>query len=151
MKGARELARTVANKVSRGNNPVAERRQARDSGKAPLDKELFKNVLQLFIEKHVEKPSKTLRSGEEIKRMLNSEVLPVWRDRTIKSITTADVSDLVEGIRARGADVMANRVFAAIRKLFNWASAPTRGIISVSPCGGVEVTPEISRDRTNRI
>ena len=56
--------------------------------------------------------------------------------------------DLLDGIAAkpRNAPITANRVLAAIRKMFNWAVA--QDIIAASPCRGVErPAPEQGRDR----
>lgn len=143
LNAARHAARTASNEVATGKNPSAAKREAKRSGKAPADKDLFKNVVKLFIAKH----SSKLRSAEEVSRMLNRDVLPPWGDKNIQSITKRDVIDLLDAIRERGADVMANRVFAATRKLFNWACA--RDIIKTSPCDGVKPpSPETMRDRT---
>jgi len=56
------------------------------------------------------------------------------------------VIDLLDGIVEAGKPIAANRTFAAVRKLFNWAVA--RDIIPTSPCAGVKApSPERARDR----
>ena len=73
-------------------------------------------------------------------------VLPRWRRRLIKDITRRDVLDLLDGLVESGRPLAANRVLAAIRKLFNWAMA--RDIIASSPCAGVKPpSAENVRDR----
>jgi hypothetical protein len=48
-------------------------------------------------------------------------VLPCWGDRDIASIRRSDVAQLVKDVQLNNGPVMANRVLAHIRKLFNWA------------------------------
>jgi integrase len=73
-------------------------------------------------------------------------VLPRWRGRLMRDITRRDVLDLLDRVVDTGKPIAANRVFSAIRKMFNWAVA--RDIIATSPCAGVKPpSAERSRDR----
>ena len=52
----------------------------------------------------------------------------------------------LDGIIARGSPIQANRVFAALRRLFAWALE--RGLIEVSPIASLRTpSAEIARDR----
>ena len=74
------------------------------------------------------------------------EVLPLWGNRDIGTITKRDVRELVEGMVDRGVPIMANRVHAYLRRMFKWAAG--RDIIEVNPAASVEKpTREVSRDR----
>ena len=76
---------------------------------------------------------------------VGGDVIPVWKGRKVQDITKRDVIALLDGVNDR-APIMANRVLAAIRKLFNWCLA--RDVISVSPCTLVHPpAPERSRER----
>jgi hypothetical protein len=56
------------------------------------------------------------------------------------------VVDLLDRIVDSGRPIAANRTFAAVRKMFNWAVS--RDILTASPCAGVKPpTPERARDR----
>jgi integrase len=56
------------------------------------------------------------------------------------------VIDLVEGIVERGAEIQANRTFARLRALFNWAIEKDR--LLASPLARMEApTKERTRDR----
>jgi integrase len=78
--------------------------------------------------------------------MLEKDVLDVWGHRRIQDIGKRDVIELLDGIVDRGGGLTANRVFAAIRKLFNWAI--TRAIIVSSPVTGIKPPlAEVRRDR----
>jgi integrase len=69
-----------------------------------------------------------------------------WGHRKIADITRADVNRFLDGIVDRGSPIAANRVFAALRKLFGWAE--TRYALSANPCDRVErPSAEVSRDR----
>jgi len=139
---AREAAQDALRAVSKGADPaalkVAKRRAAVDG----VDRDLFKNVVAEFLERHV----KANKSRAEVDRMFKHDVLPKWGERQIQNITRRDVNELMDGLVDRGVGPMANRVFSIIRKLFNWAIG--RDIISVSPCAGVRPpVDEVSRDR----
>jgi integrase len=69
-----------------------------------------------------------------------------WGHRKISEITRADVNRLLDDIVDRGAPIGANRVFSALRKLFNWAEG--RYGLEVNPCSRVQrPSAENSRDR----
>lgn len=73
-------------------------------------------------------------------------IVDKWGHRPIATITRAEVIALLDEIVDRGAPVMANRVLAALRKLFNWSIE--RGLLETSPCDKVKPpTAERSRDR----
>jgi integrase len=138
--GARQLARIAANDLARGLNPAA--RKAQRSPLVNVDCDLFKNVAEDFAKRHLA----GLDSGAEFKRLLDKLVLPHWSEKNIQDITKRDVIDLLDSLKDRGMTVGANRVFATVRKLMNWAVG--RDIIKASPCNGI--TPpaeERSRDR----
>jgi hypothetical protein len=65
-------------------------------------------------------PRKFKRSADEDERILNVEVLPRWRDWSVRELTRRDVRMLVHRVAER-APIMANRVLAVIRKMLNFA------------------------------
>ena len=111
-----------------------------------LGSDLFSAVAAEFVERHAKR--NTRASSATRNRALGSKrrLLPKWGNRRVQDITKRDVLDLLDGIVDRGGGLSANRVLAAIRKLFNWAVQ--RGIVTASPAGGIKAPlPEISRDR----
>lgn len=88
--------------------------------------ETFRDVATAFIDRHVDK--KELRSKGEIERQLECYVYPEWGDEPFLSIRRKRVADLLDKIEDRkagatgdmGGPVMADRVLATLRKLFNW-------------------------------
>ena len=79
-------------------------------------------------------------------RFLNCEVVSRWRGRRLSEIKRADVLDMLDEIVDRGSPIAANRYFADVRNLCNWAVG--RGLIDVSPCVGIRPPSAVkSRDR----
>lgn len=80
--------------------------------------ETFKEVAKRFIERHVEKQA--LRSAYEIKRQFERYIYPEWGSEPFVSVRRAKVIELLDRIEDNSGPVMADRVLATLRKLFNW-------------------------------
>jgi integrase len=170
LKAARELGRKALRVAAEGRDPAAEKQQAKTEAKRHAAEELrgqrdlFENVAREFIERYAKprasqkgKPEAWQETGrilglrpdpEDATKLIErgGDVIPQWRGRKIQEITKRDIVDLLDRVNDRGSPIMANRVLAAVRKLFNWATS--RDIIAVSPCAGVEPpASENSRDR----
>lgn len=77
---------------------------------------------------------------------LRMRFLPRFRGRAPDTIKRAEIRALLDDIVDQGANVTANRTFAAIRKLFNWAME--RGELDASPCIGIAApAKEVQRSR----
>jgi integrase len=140
LKAARETGAKALRAVAEGRDPGQEKAHAR-----ALQLHSLESVVEQFLDRHVRRLNrpKTIRETE---RALRQHVLPRWRGRSIDSITRRDVLDVLDRVVDGGAPVMANRVLAATRKLFNWALS--RDIIAASPVAGVKPpTLERARDR----
>lgn len=147
LKGARQVARDQLRVLATGVDPAAQKRVAKRQAReeAADDRDLVRTVSDQFLERYL-KPRAKPGYYASTKRILDKDVLPLWGGRKVQSITRRDVLDLLDGVVARGAAVQANRVLAAVRKLFAWAVS--RDIINASPVVGVKApTPEKSRDR----
>jgi integrase len=73
------------------------------------------------------------------------DVLKKWKGRRIDAIKRRDVIALLDEIASEHA-VHANRVLAALRRMFNWAIE--RDLMEASPCAQVKApSQETSRDR----
>ena len=136
LKAARELGAKALRAVAEGRDPGQEKAQQPDS---------IESVAEQFIERHVRRLNRPL-TIQATERALRQHVLPRWRGRTVDSITRRDILDVLDRVVDNGMPVMANRVLAAVRKMFSWAAS--RDIIAVSPCAGVKPpTVEKPRDR----
>src|SRR5262249_57204180 len=92
-------------------------------------------MVEAFLERHVRRSTRP-RTAQETGRLRRHHVLPRWRGRMVHDITRRDVLDILDRVVDGGAPIAANRVFAAVRKFFNWCVA--RDILPASPCAGVK-------------
>jgi integrase len=83
--------------------------------------------------------------GKEIERLFRVEIIPKLGDKRIGAVTKPDIRDLLDTIVDRGSPITANRTFATLRQLFNWAV--DRDLITASPMPRSAPAPETARDR----
>ena len=132
---ARARARGLLADVVKGSDPAGVKRAEREAG-------TFADLAHTYIEKYA-KPRK--RSWQEDERILSKYVPRSWQSRPASTIARHEVRDLLDAIAER-APIMANRVLACLRKVFNYAIQ--RDLIEASPCALIErPAPERQRDR----
>jgi integrase len=135
---ARDAAEDARTEIRNGGDPSGERRAARA---APTD--TVAALIKEYVEKHVRV---NMRGRVEEERVLNVEVLPFWNDCSVRALTRRDIRELVGRIVDRGSPVMANRVLAIVRRLFNfgvrndWLDANPASLIG-------KAGREVSRER----
>lgn len=135
---AREEARRLVGEVAAGRDPQSAKEAARTSTVGVTVAEVF----ETFFARHV---SRT-KVGKEYRGAFRNEVLPYWGSRPVEKVTKRDVIRMLDRIVDRGASIRANRVFAYVRKFFNWCVE--RDLIASSPCNGVRSpSEERQRDR----
>jgi integrase len=144
---AREKAREALRGAQGGKDLAAEKIDARRA-------ETFAELADEYIERHASKK----RSGREDVRLLKGSphkkrtgkkphvpLVTRWGSRKVKEITRRDVRDLIDDVGAR-APIMANRVLALVRKMFNFGIE--RDWLEVNPCHMVKrAAAERQRDR----
>jgi integrase len=104
--------------------------------------ETFRAAAALFVERHV---TPNVKNAKEVERIL-SEAVAAWGPRPVTAVTRRDVIALLDRVVDRGAPIQANRLLAALRRMFNWFLEGD--MVPASPC--VNVKPpaaERSRDR----
>jgi integrase len=146
---ARKAGQAALGELARGNDPAAQKREAKVTARATARAEeraaldVVEKVVEEFIERYA-KPN--TRDWRETQRLLRKDVVAAWQGRRLSEIGKADIHRLLDKMVDRGAAVTANRTFAQFRKLCRWAVS--RGIIEHNPCDGVEApTKETPRDR----
>lgn len=97
-------------------------------GLAPDDKHSIEFLVYEFIERYL-KPNR--KRPDYAIRILNVEVLPMWKGRDARTIEAGEVIGLLDGIVDRGSRVMANRVAAILTQLFKFGIH--RRIVTASP------------------
>ena len=129
---ARELWRQAKHEVLLGRDPAW-----RDSSRSN-----FETVARAWLRRDQAQN----KSVAEVTRIVEKELLPVWRHRSITDIRQHDILVLADTIADRGAVVMARRVLAYVHRLFRWAKG--RGIIESNPAADLpKPGREIARDR----
>ena len=132
---ARDMARDVLINAKQGIDPRDERRERQREAKV-ADARQFGRVSELFLERYAKKRT---RSWPETQRILAKYVLPRWGSRDVRKIGRSDVVELLDAVEDNHGPIMANRVLAVVRKLFNWCITE-RGILDANP-----VVPGMSR------
>src|SRR5262245_44352517 len=135
---ARVAAQKVLGARAEGRDPASERREAR-----------FRSVLnsvepvaEEFLTRHLA----SKRSSSEMRRVIEREIVPVWRGRSIHDINKRDVVALLDAIVDRGSPGTANRAYSTLRSMMNWCV--NRSILDRSPCHGLpDPAPERPRHR----
>lgn len=138
---ARKQALDALDLVDQGHDPGAAR-QASKEARMSKDQDRVTRVIADYI-----KSKRRLRSIDTVRRYLEVEVVPAIGDRRIQEIKKRDIAKILNDIVDRGSPITANRVFANLRAMFNWAWQ--QGLIESSPFQGMKLpVKERSRDRT---
>jgi integrase len=143
---ARKRAQEAIGDVAGGKDPASEKKATRALARAERDAEdsRLDRIAASYLDRYV-KRSVGEAWGKEIERLLRVEILPKLGDKHIAAIKKANILDLLDAIVDRGSPITANRAFAVLRQLFNWAA--DRDLITVSPMPKSAPAPENARDR----
>ncbi len=128
---ARQTAADALHDVAHGINPATKKKVERNS-------ETFDYLAAEFLERHA-KPKK--KSWEEDERIINTDLLPAFGGTRAKDITRRDVRALLDR-KAATAPIMANRIRATLRKMFDWGIL--NEIVETNP---VYLVPTPAKDR----
>jgi integrase len=139
---ARHLSNQAALHLQQGLNPSISLRPSEASTSTPATVE---EAFAEFDKRHMT-PNNKASTAKESRRLFDKRIRPEWSARPIDSIRRSDVIDLLDSIIDDDAPITANRVFALVRKFFNWCGE--RGLVDVSPCTHLRLpTQEAARDR----
>lgn len=136
-----------------GRWPKVSLAQARDSWRRiaegkPLTGEngpLFSVMVETWLKLDASQRNKA-SSLTALHRIVDHDILPVWRDRYITDITRKDVAALLDGIIERGAPAKARQVHAYLHRMFKWLAG--RGTIPANPMQDMErPAKQSSRER----
>lgn len=141
LKDARDEASEALKKCRAGVNPREERRlRLLEAEKATIL--AVPNVVEEFLVRHAAKN----RTALETRRIFENDVIPRWKQKLLSEVTRTDVVAILDAVEDRASPYRANRVLAAIRKMFNWSVS--RGLITVSPIvRDMAREGEVARDR----
>jgi integrase len=106
---ARDVARSVIKRVEGGHDPFPP---------PPVRPDTVAAVIENFLKRHVEKNK--LRTGDEIRRVLNTYILPHWRDRPFAEIRRSDVAKLLDAVEDKHGPWVADAALATLRGVASW-------------------------------
>ena len=141
---ARSEALKAKSALASGNDPAMAKRAAKIAKK--VEKRAADDTVERVIADFISIYAKTkTRDWRETERLL-AEFSAAWRGRQLRDIDKPDIHRVLDAVVARGSPVTANRKFAQLRKMCNWAVS--RGIVERSPCDGIDPpSAETSRER----
>lgn len=162
----RREAADILERVRQGEDPAAKKqiakKQAKDDDTA--DRTRFDGVARLFLARYAKPKNRSWKDSARhiglVPDKTNSErtddpktflvvkrsAADRWGHRPITDIRRADVIALLDDIVDDGKPILANRVLAALRKMFNWALE--RDLVDANPCDRVKPpSSEKARDR----
>lgn len=140
---AREKAQELRKVVDRGQDPQAIAEEAARETREYQDT-TFKKIADSFIERYAKKRN---RSWEESERIFNKYCVG-WHGLPIGDIKRRDVAALLDDVEDENGAVMADRVLAAVRKLFNWYASRDDDFAPPIAKGMARTNPkERARDR----
>jgi len=87
----------------------------------PARPDTFETVAENWYTRHVE--ARGLRSAGELRRHLDSYILPAWKGREFTAIRKSDVARLLDDIEDNHGPVQADRVLATVRGMMRWQAA----------------------------
>ncbi len=132
---AREIARDILVAVSKGGDPAAEKRAARE---APT----VRDLAQDYLDRHAI-PNKRPASVADDRSMFDRTILPKLGQLKVAAVERRDIEALHNGLMSK--PYSANRVLALLSKMFNLAVA--WGWRADSPVKGI---PRFQEDRRQR-
>jgi integrase len=128
---ARQAWRGAREMVAKGESPRP---------KPPTD------TFEAVAEEWLKRDQTSNKSVAEVRRVIERDILPVWRGRPLADIKRRDALDLIDAIADRGATIMAHRTHAHLHRLFRWAVG--RGIIEANPMANLpKPGAPVRRDR----
>ena len=109
---SREQARAVIKRLKAGLTPFEP---------PPAQPDSVAAVAESWFARHVTKNG--LRTGDELKRVLEKYVLPVWRDRVFVDIKRSDIARLLDAVEDKHGAWMADSVLSVLRAMSSWYAA----------------------------
>jgi integrase len=127
---ARTRAIEVRGQVEAGTDPREEKKKEKEKATGgPM-------TVTMLAENYLTKHASKLRSYDEVKRKLHTEILPVIRNMALADLHRRDIHRVLDPIKERGSLAMAEKVYTDIRAMLNWAVK--RGYLDSNPATGME-------------
>lgn len=129
---ARQKAQEAITAAAKGEDPAGAKQINRQ---APTFEE--------FAEDYLTRHASQKKSGFKDRQIIEANLTPEWGRRKAADIKRRDVIEILDKIKDRGAPIMANRVLALVRKMYNWGLS--RDIVELNPCAAVKAPAKENR------
>jgi integrase len=129
---AREKARKWRAMVGQGIDPLAAEEEARASV-AKKHAMTFESVAEDFIAQKL--PGE--RKGKDVEREIRRDLMPLWKDRPIGSITDVDVITVIKAKIPDG-KVGSRNLLALLKRFFRWVIGQRAYGVAISPCATLQ-------------
>lgn len=133
---AKKEAEKYSGMISQGIDPSIQKK------KAITEQLTFEHLFNKYLEEHLKIHTK---SWEKEERKFDRCIPERWKIISAKDITRDDVKDLKVKLSNLNGPIMANRVIAMIRSIFNYCIK--EGLDLVNPAEKITMFPEKSRER----
>ena len=119
---ARETARAWDALLKEGTDPAVEQKRLVEEQKRKAREETLAsaNVFEARARQYLREHCKDHRQSHEVGRLIDKELLPIWRDRRIDEITSREIKDHIKAIKERSPSVARNTLTIA-KAFFAWA------------------------------
>jgi integrase len=131
---AREQANEIMYKVTKGQDPQAEKKAQRGSG-------TFAELADRYRDEYAKDNNKSWKQADNLVR---KHLLPRWGKLQPAHITRDDVKAKIKSISA---PIVANQTLAAASAIFSWAIKESIGRVTLNPCILVERNKTKQRER----
>ena len=131
---SREKARAAIKRIKAGQSAFEP---------PPVPPDSFKAVAENYLERHVK--AKELRSEPEIKRLLERNIYPIWKDREFEGIRRGDVTRLLDMVQDTHGASTCDHTLAIIRGIMNWHESRSDDYISPIARGMRRTDPQSRR------
>jgi integrase len=133
-------ARTLRQRIDRGEDPLADRRAVEASAE---------DTFQAIAEEYQKREGGRLRSADWRKRTLERLVYPTLGAKQIGEIKRSEIVRLLDKIEDENGATMADRTLAVVRKIMNWHASRSDDFRSPIVRGMARTKPkEHARERT---
>ena len=123
--------------IDQGGDPAGAKVDAKKQAEEARERDAREITVGQLCEKYIAEHAAHKRSGKEDERRINRQIIPRWGDRKAKSITRADVQDLLADLYDAGKNAEAQHCRALVSKIFNFARGHRKIDIEDNPCFGL--------------
>jgi integrase len=143
---ARKTAKEKLEVIEKGKDPreeEARQRAAEAAEKAKREAATFRSWAERFKADHLRR----LRSGDQLWKHLERDLMPAWGDTLITDIRRSDIKARLNSIETQSGPYARNRRLALIRKLFNFVLDEDEPPIDANPAARIRELAEERRQR----